>query len=84
VRDAWEGKRPLRNGLFIYTPDRFKRDFKVGDLVMGYSTKKVGRITAIGSVRFLYEVTFGGHPREQVATMKAGTGWAPVEKERKS
>lgn len=75
----------LRNGLYIWTNKSFDGEFKVGDLVMGYVTKRVGKITAIGEQRFLWARTENyGEPyefsKESVAKKTAQTGWAKVDK----
>jgi len=49
----------------IYQLEQFKKDFKAGDIVEGYSTNAQVVITAIGEERFLYRDYVG----ERVATI---------------
>ena len=43
------------SGRIPYTAKQFKAEFKVGDVIIGYSTEKEMLITAIGETRFLYK-----------------------------
>jgi hypothetical protein len=69
------GMYPLRNGRFIFSEDAFKRTFAVGDLIH-FGPRGTGRITAIGSKRFLFRVTrSGGEFNERVGTIRSDKGW---------
>lgn len=65
----------LRNGHFIWSPDAFHREFKVGDIICGYGARVTGKITAIGERRFLFSVTHPSRRDERVGTIRAYTGW---------
>lgn len=48
------GRRPVNNLRRIIPIEEFKQTFKVGDLIEGYATNKIVKITAIGNEKFLY------------------------------
>lgn len=74
------GSFPLRNGLRVWSEAAFHEQFKVGDLITGFGSRVVGRITAIGGKRFLYRVTRHDLEfEERVGTIRSFTGWAPVK-----
>lgn len=55
------------------TTKEFKEQFKVGDVIMGWSTRKECLITAIGEERILYRsYRYGGElePTERVAKIR--------------
>ena len=49
------------------TADRFKKTFKVGDVIIGFPTKLEMTITAIGESRFMYKS--GEKKEESIAAM---------------
>lgn len=77
------------NHLSSYmTPEEFKDQFKVGDTIIGWSTRKPCKITAIGIERFLYNDcrldTFRGHVVERVAKIRQNFLWTKAESEAQS
>lgn len=59
-----------------YTPERFKENFRVGDVIAGWRGGRLVEITAIGKNRFLYVEM--NQEDERVAKMDLVTGWAMV------
>jgi len=62
------------------TPEEFKARFKVGDVILGWSTRKRCQITAIGEERFLYRdpsPDFGRYA-ERVAKIRQSFVWEPA------
>lgn len=61
------------------TPDEFRAKFKPGDVVLGWSTRKRCRITAIGEERILYRDlaldAFRGTAIERVAKIRQNFVW---------
>lgn len=68
---------PLRPSSM--TPDEFRAHFKLGDIIVGWSTRKRCRITAIGEERFLYRDlaldAFRNNSIERVAKIRQGFLW---------
>ena len=50
----------------VLTPEQFKKQFKIGDKITGWSTGKEAVIVAIDKTRFIYEDHRG---KDCVATM---------------
>lgn len=64
--------------------DEFKKLFKVGDVILGWSTRKRIRITAIGEERILYRDLALDSYRpgvERVAKMRQSFNWELEKKE---
>lgn len=57
----------------------FSSQFKVGDVIAGYSTRKLMKITAIGKRRFLYEEPNSHRKGEYVAAIAGAHGWELIE-----
>lgn len=60
-----------------FTPEEFKKVFKVGDKICGWSTGKVVIITAIGEKRFLAKCTYN-KIKEGSHTMESNT-WVKIK-----
>lgn len=66
------------NGRRHYTAEEFKKAFKVGDSISGWSTGKVVTITAIGESSFLCKSKYYSE-KEQKCSFTATT-WIKVTK----
>lgn len=62
------------------TTTEFRKEFKVGDIIQGWSTGKKVMITAIGEERFLYKNADGYHRnKEYVSTIRATWLWKKAQ-----
>lgn len=50
-------------------PERFKKTFKVGDIVTAWSTDKKVKITGIGETRVMFIDEYSVKPKELIASM---------------
>lgn len=62
------------HGSSVFTPEEFRKKYRVGDVITSWSTDKPAKITAIGESRILY---VDHRNRESVCSMRRA--WRDLE-----